>query len=435
VRADAKSAGPWSARERQLTEEASVACASEPDATGLIRRLRQRVAQLEVECEEYRILEETSNAIPFRLQPDLKFFTYIGPQAERLLGINQAAWLEENFFETRLSLEDRVATIEQCRLVVEFAAEHEAEFRFQRDDGTWASLQCSIRLFESSTGPTLAGHFYDITVRRTLASDHAQFQKLEAIGRLAAGIAHEINTPIQFVSDSVGFIQDGVHGLLSVAGQYRVAASALPDAEIARLAELERSADIEYLTENMPAALTRMVHGLERVSTLVRSMKEFAHPDGKEKAPANINDALASTLAISANEHRSIADVETAFGELPEVVCYISELNQVFLNLVINAAHAIADVVSSTGVRGKIRVATSVDGCDVVVAISDTGGGVPAHVGNRVFEPFFTTKDVGKGTGQGLALARTIVDKHGGSLTFESTPGAGATFIVRVPIA
>jgi signal transduction histidine kinase len=435
ARADGKSAGPWSARERQLTEEASLGFASEPDTTDLVRRLRQRVAQLELECEEYRILDETSNAIPFRLQPDLKFFTYVGPQAERLLGIKQAAWLEEDFFETRLSLEDRVATIEQCRLVVEFAAEHEAEFRFRRDDGTWASLQCSIRLFESSTGPTLAGHFYDITVRRTLASDHAQFQKLEAIGRLAAGIAHEINTPIQFVSNSVGFIQDGVHALLNVAGEYRVAASALPDAEIARLAELERSADIEYLTENMPVALTRMVDGLGRVSTLVRSMKEFAHPDGTEKAPANINDALGSTIAISANEYRSVADIETDFGELPDVVCYISELNQVFLNIVINAAHAIADVVSSTGDRGKIRIATRVDGCDVVIAISDTGGGVPPHIGNRIFEPFFTTKDVGRGTGQGLALARTTVDKHGGSLTFESTPGSGTTFFVRLPIA
>jgi signal transduction histidine kinase len=416
-----------------VTELASVACAMDDDAATLAR-LRQRVAKLELECAEYRLLDETSNAIPFRLQPDLKFFTYIGPQAERLLGIKQQTWFEAGFFEDRLSLEDRIATVEQCRLVVEFSAEHEAEFRFRRDDGTWASLQCSIRLFESSVGPMLAGHFYDITIRRTLASDHAQFQKLEAIGRLASGIAHEINTPIQFVADSVGFVRDGLRDLLTVAGEYRAAASALSTAEIARLAELERATDVQYLTDNMPVALAHMVDGLARVSTLVRSMKKFAHPDGREKAWADINDALGSTIVISANEYRWIADLETDFGELPEVACYISELNQVFLNIVINAAHAIADVVGSTGTRGKIRVATRVDGCDVVVAISDTGGGVPEHVGNRIFEPFFTTKDVGRGSGQGLALSRTIVDKHGGSLTFESTPATGTTFFVRLPI-
>ncbi len=397
--------------------------------------LQRRVAELELACEEYRILDETADAIPFRLEPSLQRFTYIGPQAERLLGIAQEGWGEPGFFEARLSLEDRVATIEQCRLVVEFAAEHEAEFRFRRDDGSWVWLRCAMRLFESSTGPTLAGHFFDITVRRTLASDQAQSQKLEAIGRLASGVAHEINTPIQFISDGINFVQEGLQGLLSVLGEYRRAASSLAAAEVARLGELEETSDLAYLCENMPLALTRTVDGLARVTTLVRSMKEFAHPAGQDKALADLNSALQSTIVISTNEYRYVADVETELGELPAIACYVSELNQVFLNIIVNAAHAIADVVGTTGQRGKIRVATRVDGCDAVIAIADTGGGIPPHVGNRIFDPFFTTKEVGRGTGQGLSIARTIVEKHGGSLTFEAAAGAGTTFLIRLPIA
>jgi PAS domain S-box-containing protein len=399
-----------------------------------IYRLRERVAELELQCEEFRILDETADAIPFRLSPDLERFTYVGPQAESLLGIAQHAWLEPGFFEARLSPEDRLATLEQCRLVVEFSSEHEAEFRFQRDDGAWLWLRCAMRLFDSTRGPLLAGHLSDITVRRTLATDHAQAQKLEAVGRLASGIAHEINTPIQFITDSIGFIEDGLRDVLAVVEAYRSAAVTLPAAELARLAEVERASDFAYLTENIPLALTRTTDGLTRVSTLVRSMKEFAHPDSQEKACADINSALQSTIVISTNEYRFVADVETNFAELPAVTCFISELNQVFLNIIVNAAHAIGDVVTATGGRGKITVTTRVDGTDVVIAISDTGGGIPAHLESRIFEAFFTTKDVGKGTGQGLSIARTVVEKHGGSLTFESVAGTGTTFFIRLPI-
>ena len=392
------------------------------DGKADLRRLHQRIAELEVKCEEYRILDETADAIPFRLQPDLQRFTYVGPQAERVLGISQHRWLEPGFFAARLSPEQRMATLEQCRLVVEFSAEHEAEFRFRRDDDSWVWLRCAMRMFESAAGPTLAGHFFDITLRRTLATDHAQSQKLEAVGRLAAGVAHEINTPIQFIADSISFVQEGLGELLEVVDQCR------------RAVALPATSDLEYLAENMPLALMRAADGIVRVATLVRSMKEFAHPDGQEKAFADINSAIQSTLVISTNEYRFVADIETEFGELPLLSCYVSELNQVFLNIIVNAAHAIGDLVAASGGRGKIHIATRVDGCDLVVEISDTGGGIPAHVGERIFEPFFTTKDVGKGAGQGLSIARSIVEKHDGSLTYESEPGTGATFVIRLPI-
>ncbi|MBK7859802.1 MAG: hypothetical protein IPJ65_14505 [Archangiaceae bacterium] len=172
------------------------------------------------------------------------------------------------------------------------------------------------------------------------------------------------------------------------------------------------------------------------MATLVRSMKEFAHPGQLEKAPADLNRALSTTLTIACNEYKLVAEVETDLGELPPVMCLVGELNQAFLNLIVNAAHAIGDAVHGTERKGRIRVETRRSGESVVVRISDTGPGIPAHVRDRIFEPFFTTKEVGKGTGQGLSIARNaVVDKHGGSLTFETELGAGTTFIVRLPIS
>jgi signal transduction histidine kinase len=165
-------------------------------------------------------------------------------------------------------------------------------------------------------------------------------------------------------------------------------------------------------------------------------MKEFAHPDQKEKAPADLNQAIQSTLTIAKNEYKYVAELETELGELPAVNCLIGSVNQVVLNIVVNAAHAIGDVVKGTENRGRIRVATRVEGNCALIAISDTGGGIPDHVRERIFDPFFTTKEVGKGTGQGLAIARSVVvDQHGGSLTFETELGKGTTFFIRLPIA
>jgi signal transduction histidine kinase len=177
------------------------------------------------------------------------------------------------------------------------------------------------------------------------------------------------------------------------------------------------------------------LEGLGRIATIVRSMKEFAHPDQTEKVPADLNQAIRSTLVIANNEYRYVAELATHLGELPLVECRLGEINQVILNLIVNATHAIADVVKDTGRLGKITVRTRLDGADVEISIQDTGAGIPAALRDKLFEPFFTTKEVGKGTGQGLALARsTIVNKHAGTLRFESECGKGTTFFIRLPI-
>jgi len=277
-------------------------------------------------------------------------------------------------------------------------------------------------------------------VRGPAGPDLQQVQKLESIGRLAAGIAHEINTPVQFVSDSVQFVQDAVKDLLALIGELGAVRRAVlehapAEAPARAAAAAEESLDLPYLVENLPKALARALDGLGRVATIARSMKEFTHPDPKEKALVDLNASIQSTLTIARNEYKYVADVETDLGAIPPVMGHAGELNQALLNLVVNAAHAIADAVRGSGRKGRIRVRTRADGDAVVISISDDGTGIPDEVRDRVFEPFFTTKEVGRGTGQGLAIARSVVvGKHGGELTFDTATGRGTTFFVRLPV-
>jgi signal transduction histidine kinase len=281
----------------------------------------------------------------------------------------------------------------------------------------------------------------EMKARLQVETDLRQAHKLESVGRLAAGVAHEINTPVQFVSDSVHFLRDATTDLMTTLGHLReVEASVLsgsPSMEAAEAAAYAaESADLPYLMEHMPKAIDRALDGLERVATIVRSMKEFAHPDAIEMAPVDLNRAIESTLVIARNEYKYVADVETSFAVLPPVRCHAGDINQAVLNIVVNAAHAIADVVAGTADRGRITVRTALEGDDtVVVTIADTGGGIPEEIRDRVFDPFFTTKEVGRGTGQGLAIARAIVvDRHRGELTLESTVGRGTTCHIRLPL-
>jgi two-component system NtrC family sensor kinase len=254
-------------------------------------------------------------------------------------------------------------------------------------------------------------------------------------------VAHEINTPVQFVSDSVHFVREAMDDLSQIVDKYRELRTATENgkdvAAAAKAAEeAEDDADLDYILENAPVALDRARDGLGRVAAIVRSMKEFAHPDRKEMAQSDLNQAIQSTLVIASNEYKYVAEVETDFAEIPLVNCYAGEINQVVLNLIVNAAHAIGDVVKGAGGKGKIKVTTRTLGDQVEISIGDTGKGIPVEVRSRIFDPFFTTKEVGRGTGQGLAIARTVVvDKHGGTLHFETEIGQGTTFYIRLPIA
>ena len=192
--------------------------------------------------------------------------------------------------------------------------------------------------------------------------------------------------------------------------------------------------DLDYLRERIPRALNRTLEGINRVTAIVRAMKEFAHPDSSGKTAVDINRALETALIVARNEYKYVADVKTDFGAVPPVSCHAGEVNQVFLNLIVNAGHAIGEAVKGSDRKGLIRIRTAVGRNAVTIDIEDNGAGIPAAIRDRVFDPFFTTKPVGKGTGQGLAIARAIIDKHAGSLTFTSEAGQGTTFTVSLPL-
>jgi len=281
----------------------------------------------------------------------------------------------------------------------------------------------------------------DITKRSTLEEQLRQAQKLESVGQLAAGIAHEINTPTQYIGDNVRFLKDAFQDLKNVLANHdRLLLAAkentLSSETIHEVTAALALVDMGYLLEEIPKAVEQTLEGVTRVSKLVSAMKEFSHPGTKEKVPADLNHAIESTIMVARNEWKYVAEMETEFDpSLPLIACHVGEFNQVILNLIVNAAHAISDVIEKQGSgMGKITVQTQNLPEWAEIRIRDTGSGIPEKVQGRVFDPFFTTKEIGKGTGQGLAIAHSvIIDKHNGSIHFETEVGKGTTFIIRLP--
>lgn len=304
-------------------------------------------------------------------------------------------------------------------------------------------VQVTSYPFQGPSGQWLVAKVHvDLSRQRELERELSLAQKLESIGQLAAGIAHEINTPTQYVGDNLQFLRDSFNRALPLLERLGTLISAFRDDTISPelLEEMERrlrDADVEYITSEVPRALEESLEGVDRVASIVRAMKEFSHPGGDRRQAIDLRRAIESTLTVSRNEWKYVADLETDFAaDVPLVPCYPSELNQALLNILINAGQAIGEVTknASSG-KGKITVSTRRDGDWVEIRVADTGGGIPAAVSGRVFDPFFTTKDVGKGTGQGLAIVyNTIVEKHQGTVHFETEEGRGTCFIVRLPL-
>jgi two-component system, NtrC family, sensor kinase len=324
-----------------------------------------------------------------------------------------------------------------------------------RRDGSRIWVSASVRAIVAEDGVVgYEGMFEDITERRLLREQLLQAQKLESVGQLAAGIAHEINTPTQYIGDNVRFLQESFAELMELlrlqddmltwlhAGLGTGLAKDVALAErLAKVKAVRSRVDFEYLLGEVPHAIEQTLEGVARVSTLVSAMKEFSHLGTKEKIPLDLNHAIQSTLTVARNEWKYVAEMETAFDRsLPLISCHPGEFNQVILNLIVNAAHAIAEQQQKAGAglgnqeKGKIRVETTDCPRWVEIRVGDTGAGIPAAVRSRIFDPFFTTKEIGKGTGQGLAIARSvIVDKHAGSIDFETAEGRGTTFLIRLP--
>jgi PAS domain S-box-containing protein len=327
-------------------------------------------------------------------------------------------------------------------LIDKFGSVQNFECETLRKDGSKIWLSMSVRtIFQNGKPVRYEGMCEDVTERNLLRTQLLQAQKLESVGQLAAGIAHEINTPTQYIGDNVRFMKDAFLDLKGLLAHYErllllAKSNALTPDAIQTIEEAVRRTDADYLLEEIPKAVDQTLDGINRVSTIVRAMKEFSHPGTKDKIPLDLNHAIDSTITVARNEWKYVADLETDFDPtLPPIYCLPGELSQVILNLIVNAAHAIADVVREGGPdKGKITVQTRALADWAEIRIHDTGHGIPEGIRTRIFDPFFTTKEIGKGTGQGLAIARSVVvDKHGGSIHFETEMGKGTTFIVRLP--
>jgi len=282
----------------------------------------------------------------------------------------------------------------------------------------------------------------DITERKMLEKQLIQAQKLRSIGQLASGIAHEINTPTQYVGDNVRFLKDSFEDILAVLRGNDELLTASRDGRVGaelirRLEGTRERADLDYLMAEIPVAIQHTLEGIERISRIVRAMKEFAHPGREEKVSADLNQVIDTTVTVARNEWKYVADMVTNLDRtLPAVFCHPAEIGQVILNVVINAAHAIEDVVKQgRASKGVITIATRRRDGWAEICISDTGSGIPEGIRHRIFDPFFTTKELGRGTGQGLAICYpVIVEKHGGRISFDSEVGRGTSFTIDLPL-
>jgi PAS domain S-box-containing protein len=323
------------------------------------------------------------------------------------------------------------------QLVTGGRAEFHLQYPFAGPQSTRWFVATATRFADEGRFCVVVAH-EDVTERNRLQTQLLQAQKLESIGQLAAGIAHEINTPTQYIGDNTRFLQDTFQDLESLLVEVkRLVADPVAESDCSTLATLAARADLGYLLEEIPKAIGQSLEGIDRVAGIVRAMKEFAHPGTPDKTHVDLNRAIQSTLTVARNEWKYVADLVTDFDEtLPQVPCLPGEINQVMLNLVVNAAHAIGDVVSAGKLtKGEIRVGTRLDGDFVEIRVADNGTGIPPDVQGKVFDPFFSTKGVGKGTGQGLAISHAVVvEKHGGTITFETEAERGTTFIVRLPL-
>lgn len=311
---------------------------------------------------------------------------------------------------------------------------------YTRPSGERLTLEVSLSLVRRGQGNLALAVLRDVTEQNRLQMQLAQSQKLESIGRLAAGIAHEINTPTQYVADNTRFLQDAfadLQALLDACAGLAAAGRAdetLPATLQAVKAAVD-AADLDYLKTEIPQAIRQSLEGLDRIAGIVRAMKDFSHPGSDAPAPADLNRAIENTATVSRNEWKYVADLRLDLDPaLPAVPCLLGEFNQALLNLITNAAHAIRDAGKGEH-KGEIVIRTRRDGNLAVISVADTGHGIPAAIRDRIFDPFFTTKEVGKGTGQGLAIVRSvIVDKLRGDIDFESEVGRGTTFHLRLPL-
>jgi PAS domain S-box-containing protein len=395
----------------------------------------------------------TDNAMDFICLLDFEsLITYHNPALQRFLG-RPDLWIGSQKMVGLVHEADRERFADALRKGAKAGLTQVFEYRILDARGAWAEMEGQVSMVDDPDGQggSVLLISRDISLRKQLERDRESAeiqtrhsQKLEAIGQLAAGIAHEINTPTQYIGDNTTFLRDAFKDAMALIHELQahlehIQGSAGPGAAEAELALADLEArDMDYLEEEIPKAIQQTLEGVARVTKIVSAMKDFSHPGGESATTIDLHRTIESTLTVSRGEWKSVADLETEFAtDLPLVNCFPGELNQVLLNLVVNAAHAIAARKEADGVSasGLIRVGTRLLPHEVEIWVSDDGTGIPAEIRDRIFDPFFTTKTVGKGSGQGLAIVHAIVTKkHKGRISVESSPGVGTTFRIFLPL-
>jgi PAS domain S-box-containing protein len=406
--------------------------------TQKLRRNLEEAMQREVDV--YKTLAEKSFTGVFVIQDGL--FTYITENAANYYGCDVAA-LVGTKPERIVFPGDYINMHTMAVDMIKGKRNAPYEYRIITKDNKIRWIMETVSPISFNGRQAVLGNCIDITERRQREVQELHSQKLESVGQLAAGIAHEINTPIQFVGDNIHFMKGAFQDILSLSALLdAVTKDSVSDPEIARnllsqIRKKEQEIDLDFLKEEVPQAIEQSLDGLQRVSKIVMAMREFSHPGGEGKTDLDVNKAIESTLTLSRNEWKYSAELTTNLTpDLPVVQGYPADFNQVILNIIVNAAQALQEKVEKDGQeKERIEISTRQDGDEVEICIRDTGPGIPPEAQSRVFDPFFTTKEVGKGTGQGLAIAQNIiVHKHGGKIYFETKPGEGTTFYIRLPL-
>jgi PAS domain S-box-containing protein len=402
--------------------------------------LENAVMELKTSGDKYRMLIENTSAVPWELDRQTGRAIYVGPQIKLIFGPALYDPNEIEFIEL-LHEGDREKFLGFIKTFgsADSAADDHIDSRMIAADKKIKQIRSYIAVQSSQTDASRVwGISFDITKQKQLEAELVQAQKLESIGQLSAGIAHEINTPTQFIGNNIGFLKDAVTDIFGFFARVSSMISESSDGNLcaAEIKSALHAVDVAYLQVEVPRAIEQSAEGIDRIKNIVGAMKEFSHP-AVDRTLVDINRAIASTIIVASNEWKYVAQMNTTFdAELPKVPVMPGAFNQVILNIIVNAAHAIADVPREAS-AGLGTISISTHGCQswAEIRIQDSGCGMPAEIRDRIFDPFFTTKAVGKGTGQGLAIAHdVIVNKHGGSIAVESQPGAGTTFTLRLPL-
>ena len=401
--------------------------------------------QLDHSSEELKSLTNSVNGVIWEANPKTMEYLYISDQVENILGYKSKDYLSGKL---RLGGEKVKEGAESISTLMEnnfegldnFTIEYQA---YRKDNKLIWQRNIISKIFQLGDLVKVRGVIFDITEEKNLEEQRVLMegqlkhaQKMEAIGQLAAGIAHEINTPSQFVGDNLNFISDSTKDLSDYQSELENLIQNLNiDDASELLTQTKEKFDIDFLETEIPLAIEQSIDGVSRISKIVSAMKDFSHPVKEDKQKVDINRSIESTSIVARNEWKYLANLQFDFSDnLPKVNCFPGEINQVILNMIVNACHAIEDTTGGKE-KGNILISTLEENEHIIIKIKDDGAGMDPTTKERIFDPFFTTKEVGQGTGQGLSLAYSvIVEKHSGHISVESAPGSGTTFIIQLPI-